>query len=484
VKTSSDTNQYPFGYIFGTSSYAGGVATNQYYYRSSTTSTTYDAYYIPSSLKSVTITGGNILYGAFYNCKNLTNITIPDSVTSIGSYAFYNCSSLTSITIPNSVTSIGYNAFEGCNSLTSITIPDSVTSIGSYAFYNCSSLTSITIPDGVTSIGYGVFYGCSSVTSITIPDSVTSIGSYAFYNCSSLTSITFEGTVAQWNALSEGDEWNGNTGEYTIYCTDGKIAKDGTITYYHQHEYIASVADPMATSIEVTYTCECGDTYTETITPTDFTVTADNRAMVGYKGEANENLVIPAVFEDDGTWYRVTSIGVEAFYNCSNLTSITIPDSVTSIGNSAFHSCSSLTSITIPDSVTNIGNAAFSNCTKLTSITIPDSVTSIGVSTFNSCSSLTSITIPDSVTRIGSSAFENCTGLTSITIPNGVTSIGNYAFYRCTSLLKITFEDTSNWYRTTSSTDLTGGTGTSVADALANATYFTSSGKTYYWYKE
>ena len=130
-----------------------------------------------------------------YHCKSLTNITIPDSVTSIGNFAFYNCRGLTSITIPDSVTSIGKSAFSLCSSLTSITIPDSVTSIGESAFDSCRSLISITIPDSVTSIEKYAFYGCSSLTSITIPDSVTSIGKYAFYNCSGLTSITIPDSV-------------------------------------------------------------------------------------------------------------------------------------------------------------------------------------------------------------------------------------------------------------------------------------------------
>ena len=134
----------------------------------------------------------------------------------------------------------------------------------------------------------------------------------------------------------------------------------------------------------------------------------------------------------------VTSIGNYAFWDCSSLTSITIPNGVTSIGNQAFDSCSSLTSVTIPDSVTSIGNYAFWDCSSLTSITIPDSVTSIGDSAFYRCRSLTSITIPDSVTSIGNFAFEDCSSLTSITIPDSVTSIGDSAFYRCSSLTSIT----------------------------------------------
>ncbi|MBR0201464.1 MAG: leucine-rich repeat domain-containing protein [Bacteroidaceae bacterium] len=153
-----------------------------------------------------------------------------------------------------------------------------------------------------------------------------------------------------------------------------------------------------------------------------------------YKG----NVIIPSSITYNGSSYSVTSIGDEAFHNCSGLTSITIPNSVTSIGDLAFLRCSGLTSITIPNSVTSIGSDAFSGCSGLTSITIPESVTSIGGGAFKGCSGLTSITIPESVTSIGNSAFYRCTGLTSITIPNSVTSIGYSAFCRCSGLTSIT----------------------------------------------
>ena len=145
-------------------------------------------------IKKVVIKGGvtSIGYWAFYECEDLTSLTIPNSVTSIGKNAFENCSSLTSVIIPNSVTSIGISAFSGCFGLTSVTIPNSVTSIGSYAFSDCSGLTSITIPNSVTSIGRDAFYNCESLTSITIPNSVTSIGDLAFGYCLGLTSITVE----------------------------------------------------------------------------------------------------------------------------------------------------------------------------------------------------------------------------------------------------------------------------------------------------
>ena len=120
----------------------------------------------------------------------ITNLIIPNSVTSIGEWAFVGCSGLTSVTIGSGVTSIGWGAFSGCSGLTSVTIPNSVTSIGRSAFYGCSGLTSVTIGSGVTSIGWVAFSGCSGLTSVTIPNSVTSIGWGAFSGCSGLTSVT------------------------------------------------------------------------------------------------------------------------------------------------------------------------------------------------------------------------------------------------------------------------------------------------------
>ncbi|MBR4017758.1 MAG: leucine-rich repeat domain-containing protein, partial [Oscillospiraceae bacterium] len=416
-----------------------------------------------TSLTSVTIPNSVTDIGSFVfsQCYSLTNIIIPDSVTSIGDGTFSECTSLNSINIPNSITSIGDKTFSHCYKLTSVTIPNSVTSIGSDAFYFCTSLTNITIPDSVTSIGMGAFhyssltsiiipdsitsisgwafYDCHNLTNITIPGSITSIGDSAFYVCTSLTKVIYCGTQEQWNAISVGDGNNSLT--------------DATLQFHDYQNGVCTI-------------CSASDVALE---DWEYTISNGEVAITGYTG-SNTVLTIPSTIEN----LPVTSIGTSAFYNCTNLTSVTIPDGVISIGNYAFRDCTGLTNVSIPDSVTSIGKYAFCSCTSLTSITIPNGVSDIGTYAFYNCANLTSVTIPASVTSIGDSSFSNCTNLTAIfvddnntvycndskgvlfnkdktalisapgaisghyTIPASVTSISNYAFQGCSSLTDIT----------------------------------------------
>ena len=467
------------------------------------------------SLTSITIPDRvtSIESSVFEGCTGLTSITIPGGVTSIGYAAFSGCSSLTSITIPDGVTNIGSFAFDGCSSLTSITIPDSVTSIRNGAFKNCTGLTSITIADGVTSIGAVAFYNCSSLTSIAIPDSVTSIGDSSFSNCESLitislscksslkrsnfgdqadlvsyTSHTLKKTAAKAATCSE----SGNKEYWTCeHCGKYFLSDDANPetakaveqsecmipAIQHKNAFTRGAVEPTETDpgysgdrycpdcntvLEKGYTYWVEDNLTWKLYEDGTLTISGTGKMKNYNYSDNQsplyiNSSVKKVVIEDG----VTSIGNDAFSNCSGLISITIPNSVTSIGESVFYYCTSLTTITIPDGVTSIGSSAFRDCTSLTTITIPNSITSIGEAAFGNCIRLTSITIPESVTSIGNYAFSGCTSLTSITIPDNVTSIGECAFSYCTSLTNITIPDSvtsigsAAFYKCSSLTNIT-----------------------------
>ena len=372
-------------------------------------------------------TSANPLYYAhklYLNGELVTELEIPDSVTSISSYAFYGCSSLTSITMPYGVTSIGSYAFSGCSSLENVTFGENslLESIGSYAFEDCSSLTSVTFGENssLESIGSYVFEDCSSLTSVTFGENslLESIGSYAFEDCSSLISITIPDSVT-------------SIGYYAFYnCSSLEAVYITDIEAWCNIPFSSSYSNPLYYAHNLYFN---GELVTELEIP-------DSVTSIGYSAFYGCSSLTSVTFGENSL---LESIGSNAFNNCNSLTSINIPDSVTSIGSSAFSGCSLLASITIPDGVTSIDSGAFSGCSSLISITIPDSVTSIGSSAFSGCSSLTSITIPDSITSIGSSAFSGCSSLTSITIPDGVTSIDYSAFYGCSSLASVTFGESS-----------------------------------------
>ena len=186
------------------------------------------------------------------------------------------------------------------------------------------------------------------------------------------------------------------------------------------------------------YDCQVDGIYYNLIPKGNVAEVTYQKVENGYHSDYSGYVTIPEKFTYEGVEYSVTSIGNYAFWECTGLTSLTIPNSVTTIGIEAFLDCTGLTSLTIPNSVTSIGSYVFASCSRLTSITIGNSVTSIGGWAFYGCSGLTSVSIPNSVTSIGSAAFYECSGLTSVTIPNSVTTIGDCAFYRCSGLTSMT----------------------------------------------
>ena len=385
-------------------------------------------------LKEVIITGGSRIPSSFANnCKNLTTVTLPESVTTIAGAAFSGCSGLTEITIPNGVTKIEYSAFTGCSGLTEITIPDGVTSIGGSAFSGCSSVGSIVVPDGVTSIENDTFSGCSGLTNITLPDSITSIRNSAFSDCSSLTEIVIPEHVTSigWDAFSG--------------CSS-----------------LIKITMPIP-----------GEAYSSAlpISVKEVIITSGSSIPSNFFNNCKglTNITIPE---------SVTTIKEAAFYGCSSLTEIKIPNSVTSIENSAFSGCSSLTGVIIPGSVVSIGAQAFSACIGLTGVEIGDGVTTIGADAFYGCKNLTRIEIGSGIQRVGRYAFSDCSSLsvvnihdvsswcettfenceanplfyskklfvngtevTHLVIPKGTERIGEMAFYNCNELISVEIGD-------------------------------------------
>ena len=381
----------------------------------------------------------NPLYYAkhlFLNGQEVTDLVIPEGVTSVNTYAFVNCTNIASVTISEGVKSIQDFSFEGCTGLTSITIPKTVTSIDDAAFRGCNAIESVhisdiaalcnisfgvsplydnyrysnplsfaqhlylngneikdaTIPNTVTSINAYAFRGFKGLTSVDIPNSVTSIGKQAFYGCSNLATINVPSSVT----------------------STGVDAFTGTswLENYHGLMYMGSIA-------------------------------------YKYIGEMPENTDIVI---REGT----TEINNEAFKTCYNLRSITIPNSVTKIGNGAFM-YSGLTSITLGSGVNEIGLNAFWGCKvntvnisdlntwcnikysyqgniegsyrlylngeEVTEINLPEGINYLdGIC--SGCISLKTVNIPNSVTSIRNGAFSGCSSLTSVNIPN---SVSNYS---------------------------------------------------------
>ena len=354
---------------------------------------------------------------------------------------------------------------------TDIVIPSSVrglpvTEIGGGAFQQNHIVRTVTIPASVTHIGDYAFDGCERLTVVSIPASVSVIEEYAFRDCSSLTVYcAVDSAPASWDALwcdatvtvvFKKSPTTGNTPDVT---TAPVTTTPAPVTH------APMIAPDRYSGEGLTFT-KNGDAYTvssakSTITTADIPVVLfglpvteiGERAF--YYCTSLTEVIIPDSVTSIGTdafhYCRsltsvtigngVESIGDSAFLGCGSLTSVTIPDSVTSIGSSAFRGCSSLTSVTIGNGVESIGTFAFSGCHSLTSVTIPDSVTSIGSYAFQYCSSLTSVTIPDSVTSVGSSAFEYCSSLTEVIIPDSVASIGERAFAECSSLTEVIIPD-------------------------------------------
>ena len=328
---------------------------------------------------------------AFANCTNLAELSLPDTISTVGSgcfassnnivltirtvdgkidnevfrgklstistinldnsnigdYAFADNVNLKNVTISSTseiatITSVGDHSFEGCTSLSKLVLPATVNNIGSHAFYGCTSLTSINIPNGVTQIKPYTFYNCSSLMSMILPQTVSSIGEYAFYGCADMASINIPNGVE-------------TIPDYVFYG--------------------------------------CGSLETIDIADT------------------------------------VTNIGNYSFYGCIVMSSADMSTQCVSIGDYAFYNCKTLASLELPNSLKNMGDYAFASCIKLTNIILKDTVESLGDNVFYNCTGLLSISFGKGITALPNQVIGGCYNLESVYIYAPLSHIDNYAFY-------------------------------------------------------
>ena len=392
-----------------------------------------EKYYANAYVSGVKAGATSVVIPEIYNGKTVTSIggcgksdlqvvTIPKSITNIGSHAFENCKDLISVTIGSNVTEIGNSAFAGCTQLVNIIIPNNVTKIEDYAFSGCTQLKNVIISRNITKICYGMFKNCTSLTEFDVPNQVNYIGGAAFMG-SGLTSFTLPSHVdyVGFQAFSKCD----NLTELTLPYIGQK------------NEYLNAIT---------------------LNTIMDYSTRQKLKTITIQSGEIIDN----------------------AFWGCAGLETINFPQGVTKIGARAFSSCSSLKEIAVPTTVTSLGWRAFTYCTSLEKITIPNSV-SVDLSSisfysssgqwFVGCSnlkeavlnmetipfrmfsddngdgidtitSLKTVVLGNNVKVIEEEAFWGCTGLETINFPEGLTKIEREAFRECSSLSGISFPST------------------------------------------
>lgn len=359
-------------------------------------------------------------------------------VVGICDYAFNNNKTIESVKIPASISNIGERAFVGCINLKTVTIAknSNLRTIAYAAFADCASLKNIVIPDGTTSIADEAFSGCANLESITLPDSLTEMGTGLFEQCAKLQSLTIPKNVTEIEYLFS-DDCPGNLVTLNWNATNATTSQ----SYYYSSNVFCS---------DTLTTVNIGDNV-ESI-PKDFLRGSQNLTTVNF-----------------GANSKLKTIGDDAFFMCSSLTNIKLPDSLTEIGENAFYGCSSLTNIKLPNSLTEIGSHAFSDCeTAFTELTIGKNIT-VGKYAFSRCNSITKITASYVVARsiakdCGSTAldlvitdFDNVdeedyrgsavnidlANVKNVTIDDSVTEICDDAFARCENLVSVTFGENS-----------------------------------------
>ena len=290
-------------------------------------------------------------------------LIIGSGIKTIGSYAFADCTDLAEIIVPDGVISIGNGAFLQNSGAKRVVLPPSTVYIGHGALRDCSALTSVSLPDSMSNrLFLDMFEGCTNLKSVDIPDGITDIYEGDLASCPNWTDIYYDNWGRVWNRVVSGVR---------------DSIPDRMNVHFKDNIYDSG---------------SCGENVTWTLTADGTLTISGTGAMTDYTYDSRSpwyscRTYIKRVVMQQG----VTSIGDHAFWDCSGLTSVTIPDGVTSIGGDAFSGCAALTSVEIPNGVTAIGGSTFSNCIRLAKVTIPKSVTSIGKNAFYYCESIADV---------------------------------------------------------------------------------------------
>ncbi len=334
---------------------------------------------------------------AFHQCKALASVQLPPATATIEGQAFAYCENLTAISFPSTLKSIGNNAFDN-NNLTSLQLNDGLETIGNYAFSGSKDLSAspVVIPQSVTSIGDNAFYNCDQMASFTFPESLSTLGTYVLAGCDNLQTVVFPRNMT-----------------VIPRSTCEGCKKLANVTLPENVVTIGLQAFLGATSLPAI-------TLPATVKTIEDTAFRDTN--------------IPSLTLNKG----LESIGASAFYNCDRLKTLTIPSSVKSIGNYAFYSCDSILTVTFPEdmtALTTIGTYLFAYNKWLTKVTLPKTgMSTIPNSMFQECDHLRNIQLPATITSIGDRAFYGCDSLQTIYIPDGVKSIGYETFCYCKGL--------------------------------------------------
>lgn len=430
----------------------------------------------------------------------ITKITIPDSVKTMGKGVFFGCSNLQEVVLPENV-SIPSTAsmFRDCTALQTITVPKNVTALNMYMFQNCESLETISFPEGSLLVLIEILaLKKTAICEIDLPEDLERIESQAFEDCTNLTDITIHDKVT---LISDKAFNNIPKEQLTIHGIAGSYANMFAITNGYAFEPIQQGGDLITTYLQAKideakgldpalYTKESYANLLTAIAHAEQVLKEateqtqiDNEiaalqgvidaldpvvfryqeiaggaeiAITGFNnpGGAAEipaeidgkpvTSIAEGAFED----VLITSVSIPAgvktienaaFKSCSQLQTAVFADdsALVSIGDNAFEGCQKLSGLQLPVGVTEIGRAAFNGCRALREITIPAGVTEIGDFTFGVCTSLREVNLPEGITTIGTSAFTGCAALTEIVLPNSVTTLGARAFNNCQALAKV-----------------------------------------------